>query len=96
MPDAVPPAGRGLPADGKVTPLTVGRGAGGCGTGGVVTGGVVTGGVVTVGMLTEGTVIGGGGSGNISAPADVTQPAVSPPHVRTSWANRRRSSDLIS
>jgi hypothetical protein len=61
-----------------------------------VTGGVVTAGSVTAGTVTEGTVIGGGGSGGISAPADVAQPAISPPHVRTSWARRRRISNFIS
>lgn len=96
-PDPVPPtAGSELPADGKVTPGTVGRGAGGCGAGGIVTDGTVTVGTVTVGTLTEGTVIGGGGSGSTSAPADVTQPANSPPHMNTSWANRRRVSDFTS
>ena len=73
----VPPTARSeLPADGKVTPRTVGRGAGGCGARGVVTDGVATVGTGTVGTLTEGTVIGGGGSGGKRAPADVTnQPA---------------------
>jgi hypothetical protein len=97
LPDPVPPtAGSELPADGKVTPGTVGRGAGGLGAGGVVTDGTVTVGTVTVGTLTEGTVIGGGGSGGTSAPADVTQPANSPPHMSTSRATLRLSSDITS
>ena len=91
-PALVPPtAGSELPAGGKVTLGVVGRVAGGCGAGGVVTDGNVTVGTVTVGTVTEGMVIGGGGRGGISAPADVTQPANSPPHARTSRANHRRS-----
>ena len=82
--------GSGVPPAGKVT-FGGGGGAGAFGTAGVGTAGTVT-----VGRLTGGTVTGGGGSGGNSAPAEVTQPAISPPHVRTSRANRRRVSDFTS